>query len=180
MSNAELASLLRDEVRREIRTCALFDGPARFTLPPPNDLEAEREVLEALLCGRVRCDGLGQLCAADFYSPSYAAFFAAILALEPVEPGDKSPSIEAIVAVLEKQAICGVELLDELHVVRDGTPACMWPERAAWRVVLAARKRELCACMSRIDGAARLGLAPTEQDCERVRVLLGELQPWWP
>lgn len=176
MNEHALAALLADVVRREIRTCAVFDAPARPTLPPPHDLDAEREVLEAVLSSRVLVRDLSPLAWSDFYSPSYSAFFRASALLENPARG---VSLESVSRVLESQGLVGPELLDELHALRDGTPVCSRPKAAAARVILAARRRELCACMARVDGALRVGCEPPAEDRARVVELLGD-SAWWP
>lgn len=184
MNEHALASLLADVVRLEIRTCAILDAPARPTLPPPHDLGAEREVLEAVLSGRVKCADLAPLTGADFYSPVYATFWTACEAFEGLEPAEGAlppvtPSLRAVAGLCERQGTCGPEMLAELERLRDETPACLHPYRAAGLVVLAAQRRALCDAMGRIDGALRLGMVPDAADRQAVVDAMGEASTWW-
>lgn len=147
---------LRAEVRREIRLAGLFDVPARPSLPPPYDLEAEQIVCSALLCQDARPERFAPLQATHFYAHLFGAVYATAASF--LEIG-ATPTVPRMLAAMQRAGWEGPEreLHAELLTIRDATPLVLRLEERARRIVELAEARALLAELARVDLALRLG-----------------------
>lgn len=164
MNATDLAS-----IRSEIRTCALFDAPSRPSLPPPNDLDAERVVLLALFDGRVRASDSG-LWELAFFAPSHQALFAAALSAE--EMGVELTPLRAL-HVLSGQGGRREDCAEAIAYITAETPWVYNVAAHVERVRVLARRREAIALMSAIDAAWRTDREADQQDLAELRRQLG-------
>jgi hypothetical protein len=151
MNTARIVSELREALKREVRLCGLVLEPLP-ALPPPIDLDAESEILSAVLTGYVRTYELEPLARDHFYSHIHGAIWAA--ATEVVEPGDLDAIRQNLITMGWRGA-----LEDELHLVRDATP---WASLTRCRqlgqlLIELAKQRSLLERLKRIDIGLRTG-----------------------
>ena len=110
-----LLGLVRREIRHEIRAAALVSEP-RPSLPPPSDLDAEAEVLSALLEGHCSVADLAPLEARHFFGRFHSEVFEALTLLS-----DRASDLESVAELLTDRGIVG-PVVDELEQLRDAQP----------------------------------------------------------
>jgi replicative DNA helicase len=153
---------IEQTVQREIRQAGLIHESNPW-LPPPCDVDAESEIVSALLSGYVRADEL-PLSRKDFYTDVLGAIFEATI---DVAPGD----LEGVRTKLITMGWRGA-LDDELKLVAFTQP---WASLARVRhlaglVVELAAQRKLLDEIERVDRGLRIG----ELDRQCARRLLAE------
>lgn len=139
---------LADVILRELRA-GLMVSEVRGA--PPRDVEAEAEILSAVVDGRVSCSELRPLGSEHFYSRFYAAVWEAA---QQVAPGD----IAGLRAALTTAGWRG-ELHDELFTIWAGQPFVLLPrlrEHVRKLMELWAR-RELIRVLQQADAELRVG-----------------------
>jgi replicative DNA helicase len=163
----EFTAAVCKALREELRACQIFETPDPLRLPPPNDLEAERVVLDAAMSGRASLGGLG-VAADDFWNPLNAALAEIVLV---AEERDAPRDLETVGRLLcRAHKLSPERVADSLSEI-ERTPARVWLDLYAQRLRILARRRRAIAIMQRIDATWRSG-----GDEDAVDVLeLGEL-----
>jgi replicative DNA helicase len=154
---------LRDVVRAELRAVGLTAEPFQ---PLPADLDAEGEILSALLEGDVTHAFLAPLEGGHFYSLIHAAIWNAA---KDVAPGD----LVAVRAGLVSRGWVGA-LDQELLQLADRQP---WRSRErlreqAERVIELAKRRKLIRALQRIEADLRTDRLSVVDAGERLREVL--------
>lgn len=131
---------------RELRAIGLVSEPA---LPLPTDLDAEAEVLSAVLSGDVLCADLAPLAADHFYALLHQAVWTAA---QTVTPGD----LEAVYLHLVSSGWVGAidDELEQLTVAQPWRSTLAVKQQAA-RIVELAKRRELIVKLQRMEADLR-------------------------
>ncbi len=171
MTPADEVRRAGDDVLRTLREVALYELPSKPYLPPPHDVEAERSVLEALLCARRRPAALA-CCADDFYLPAHGAVAAVVEALEETGRLDGQPDARTIIGVLARQGADRTRAAQFLVAIIDDEPVRGDVDELAERVAELGRRRAALVAMQKLDAAWRTGLEPGPAFFRRLRELL--------
>lgn len=155
---------IRQEVRHEIRAAALVTEP-RPCLPPPAAVDAEAEVISALLEGHCSVADLAPLEAQHFYGRFHREVFEAISLLGP-----KALDLDVLARLLTDRGIAG-PVRDELEQLRDAQPFAS-AERLCQhvRTILDRwRERQFLALLQCIDLEVRTGVLSVDGSKPRLR-----------
>lgn len=141
-----LMEKIRKTVRDELRAAGLLAEPAQ---PLPTDLDAEGEVLSAVIGGEILCSDLRPLSAQHFYSTLHQAIWRAA---EDVAPGD----LEGIYTHLTAAGWIGA-IDDELEVLALTQPSRSKPmlRTQADRIIELSRRRDLIRRLQRLEADLR-------------------------
>jgi replicative DNA helicase len=157
----ELADLLgsvkravRATVAHEIRAAGLLRGE-RSPLPPPCDIDAEAEILSALLCGDRITHDFHPLQGEHFYSRINLEIFEALQALEH---RGELPALDVVARELHDRGVRG-PVREELECLRDAQPFRLLADlrRGVGRIMDRWRERQFLAVMQSIDMQIRTG-----------------------
>lgn len=135
-------------------------------LPPPHDLDAERTVISAVLCGEVRAVDL-QLPSAAFWWELHACIWRVLLLARRPEPTlyqDRALAVlGGTVARIPEAHTQRDDVLRQLLHIRDEVPFTTKLLDAARRVWVLRRQRQTIAAMHRIEAAWRNGDDPAPE-----------------
>lgn len=151
ISKTALAEVCR-AVREELLLAGLTSAP-RPVLPLPHDIDAERAVCSALLCGLKRLDLLEGLEPAHFYVPLHAMVYAT--ALGCIDEG-LPPRLSFIEAALAEQG-CAGHGVHEALVEIEAVPFVAHVDAHAARIIAAAEARALIERLQRLEVDLRTG-----------------------
>lgn len=167
MSERSRDAAVAEVVRRELREGLLFIGPESNGQPPPNDVQAEYQVISSLLEGRVDSADLE---ARDYYLPLHREVVSAHQALRKTKD---EVSAEDVAAYLHDVRECQGPILAELLRLRDGVPYCLRPQDMVRAVHEAARCRRLSFFLRDLDAELRDGRVTADEAIQR----LGKVVP---
>lgn len=161
----DLINNITEAVRREIREAAIFGEPM-VQIPLPNDMDAEQELLSALLCGHVTVASLKPLNQGHFYGHFNQS---AYVAIESLELAGEPVTVGAVFEIMQDIGLKG-PLGEELTRIAECTPF-LHPKRLRQgvdRVIEMAERRELIRKMQLVDRMLR----SDETTLERAREYL--------
>jgi replicative DNA helicase len=150
---------------RELRAIGLVSDPPQ---PLPTDIDAEAEVLSAILSGDIACADLAPLAAEHFYAVIHQAVWNAA---KTVKPGD----VEAVYVNLTAAGWTGAidAELEQLTSAQPWRSRAVLKEQAA-RVVELAKRRELIRKLQRMEADLRTDRLTVSA---ALRILRGERTP---
>jgi len=151
---------LTDVVAEEMRAAVMMLPREELPQAAPHDLDAEQEILSALLCDHVTTDELKPLTPQHFYS-RFNQFLYQVLLNVPER------DLQKLTDLLDVRG----PVLEELTTIRDATPFCSLQTLRKHVATLVERslERELIRVMQKIDAELRVGSLARDEARIRLR-----------
>jgi len=153
------------DIIKTLRELSLYELPSRPAFPPPADIDAERSVLESVLCGRRKPSELACR-AVDYYHPAHRAIVAVLEAAEEIGTEPR------VLDVLELQGATRERAEAFVRDIIDCQPVNAYVDEAAERVRELAEQRRVITLMQRLDTLWRCGEGAPVELVSELRALL--------